>query len=150
MPLPLGHTAAGLAIHDLYSRGSSFVSLWKTLLFVTVLTNLPDIDVLIGLLIHSNGNFFHRGPSHSLLFALGTALLAANGWRLWWRIPKISFLFCFLLVLSHVLADAILTASPVSFWWPFELNWSAGYSGWREVVEFVLFGALREPFETWG
>lgn len=144
MPLPLGHTAAGLAIHDLYTKGSSTVSLWKALLFVIILTNLPDIDVLIGLIVHGNGNLFHRGPSHSFLFALAMALLACNGWRFWSEVPKLNFLLCFLLILSHVLADAILTASPVSFWWPLELNWSVGYSGWKDVIESVLFGAFRD------
>lgn len=144
MPLPLGHTAAGLAIHDVYAKGRSTLSLWKTLALVIVLTNLPDIDVLVGLIVHGNGNFFHRGPTHSLLFALVIALLASNVWRRWSRIPKLNFLFCFLLLLSHVVADAVLTSSPVSFWWPLELHLSTGYSGWREVIQSVLFGAFRD------
>jgi membrane-bound metal-dependent hydrolase YbcI (DUF457 family) len=144
MPLPLGHTAAGLAIHDVYAKGRSPLGLWKTLVFVTVLTNLPDLDVLVGLIVHGNGNFFHRGPTHSLLFALIMAFLISNSWRCWSRIPKVNFLFCFLLILSHVVADAVLTAAPVSFWWPLELNLSTGYSGWREVIQSVLFGAFRD------
>ncbi len=144
MPLPLGHTAAGLAIHDVYAKGNSTLGLWKTLALVIVLTNLPDIDVLVGLIVHGNGNFFHRGPTHSLLFALVIALLASNVWRCWSRIPKLNFLFCFLLLLSHVVADAVLTSSPVSFWWPLELHLSTGYSGWREVIQSVLFGAFRD------
>jgi membrane-bound metal-dependent hydrolase YbcI (DUF457 family) len=144
MPLPLGHTAAGLAIHDVYAKGRSALGLWKTLAFVVVLTNLPDIDVLVGLIIQGNGNFFHRGPTHSLLFALIMAFLVSESWRCWSRIPEVNFLFCFLLILSHVVADAVLTASPVSFWWPLELNLSTGYSGWREVIQSVLFGAFRD------
>jgi membrane-bound metal-dependent hydrolase YbcI (DUF457 family) len=144
MPLPLGHTAAGLAIHDVYAKGRAALDLWKTLAFVVVLTNLPDIDVLVGLIVHGNGNFFHRGPTHSLLFALTMALLVSNSWRCWSRIPKVNFLFCFLLIISHVVADAVLTASPVSFWWPLELHVSTGYSGWREVIQSVLFGAFRD------
>jgi hypothetical protein len=144
MPLPLGHTAAGLAIHDVYSKANNSDRLWKTLTFLIVLTNLPDIDVLIGLAVHGNGNFFHRGPTHSFLFALFMAFIASNGWRCWSKIPRISPLLCFLLILSHVVADALLTTSPVSFWWPLELNLSNGHSGWREVIESVLFGAFRD------
>jgi membrane-bound metal-dependent hydrolase YbcI (DUF457 family) len=144
MPLPLGHTAAGLAIHDIYSQSNTSAHLWKTLTFITVLTNLPDIDVLIGLVVHGNGNFFHRGPTHSFLFALFMAFVASNGWRCWSKIPKISPLLSFLLILSHVVADALLTTSPVSFWWPLELNLTVGHSGWREIIESVLFGALRD------
>ncbi|MBE9534487.1 MAG: metal-dependent hydrolase [Proteobacteria bacterium] len=144
MPLPLGHTAVGLAIQDIHSKGNSTASLWKNFAFIIVLTNLPDMDVLIGLILHGNGNFFHRGPTHSFLFALVIALLVCNVWRCWSIIPKLSFLFCFLLLISHVVADAVLTSSAVSFWWPLELNLSTGYSGWREVIQSVLFGAFRD------
>lgn len=144
MPLPLGHTAAGLAIHDVYAKGRSTLGLWKTLLFVTALTNLPDLDVLVGLIVYGNGNFFHRGPTHSLLFALIMTFLISNSWRCWARIPRVSYLLCFSLILSHIVADALLTAAPVSFWYPLELNSSMGYSGWREVIASVFFGAFRD------
>jgi membrane-bound metal-dependent hydrolase YbcI (DUF457 family) len=144
MPLPLGHTAAGLAIHDVYAKGRSASGLWKTLALVIALTNLPDIDVLVGLIVHGNGNFFHRGPTHSLLFALIMAFLVSNSWRCWSKIPRVSYLLCFSLILSHILADALLTAAPVSFWYPLELNSSVGHSGWREIIESVLFGAFRD------
>ena len=137
MPLPLGHTAAGLAIHDLYTKSNKNDQLWKILTCVAVLSNLPDIDVLIGLVVQGNGNFFHRGPTHSLLFAVVMAFIASNAWRL-------SPALCFLLVFSHVVADAMLTSSPVSFWWPLELNLSLGHSGWREIIRSVLFGTFRD------
>jgi len=144
MPLPLGHTAAGLAIHDLYAKSNNNDHLWKILTYVIVLTNLPDIDILIGLVVHGNGNFFHRGPTHSFLFALVGAFIASNAWRCWAKIPKISPLLCFLLIFSHIVADAILTTSPVSFWWPLELNLSVGHCGWREIIKSVLFGTFRD------
>ena len=144
MPLPLGHSAAGLAIHDVYEKGRSALGRWKTLAFVIILTNLPDIDVLVGLIVYGNGNFFHRGPTHSLLFALIMAFLVSNSWRCWSRIPRVSYLLCFSLILSHILADALFTSEPVSFWYPLELNSSVGNSGWREVIESVLFGAFRD------
>lgn len=144
MPLPLGHTAAGLAIHDLYPRSNGNGGIWRTLGYIIVLTNLPDIDVLIGLIVHGNGNVFHRGPTHSFLFALVMGVFACNAWRYWSRIPKLNFVLCFLLILSHVLADGVLTTSPVSFWWPLELNWSVGHSGWTEVIESVFFGAFQD------
>jgi len=144
MPLPLGHTAAGLTLHDLFSNSNGSGGFWKTLACVIVLTNLPDIDVLLGLIVHGNGHLFHRGPTHSLLFAFVMGVFACNAWRCWSKIPKLRFLLCFLLILSHVVADAILTAYPVSFWWPFELHVSVGYSGWIEVVKSVLFGTFKD------
>lgn len=68
MPFPLGHAAGGLAIYELYAKNGFKVRPWKALVFIIVLTNLPDIDMLIGLILQANGNIFHRGPSHSLLF----------------------------------------------------------------------------------
>jgi membrane-bound metal-dependent hydrolase YbcI (DUF457 family) len=118
-----------LATYDLGLKNKSNINPWKSLIIIIVLSNLPDADVFVGLIFHGNGNSFHRGPTHSLFFALTIGLLAANAWRRWSLIPKMSFLSCFLLILSHVLADALLTTGPVSFLWPVEANWSFGYSG---------------------
>ena len=78
MPLPLGHAAIGLATYETVKKedpGSSRISIF---LFITILANLPDVDVLVGLLTHGNGSLFHRGPTHSLAFALASGLAAAN------------------------------------------------------------------------
>ena len=144
MPLPLGHTAIGLATHDLSCKGNSTTNPWKTFLLVLFLANLPDIDILIGLVIHSNGNVFHRGPTHSLLFALAMSLLASSAWKIWPRIPRVSLLVSFLLILSHVLADAILTTAPVSFFWPLEVNWQVGLCGWKDVIDSIFLRAFQD------
>ncbi len=115
MPLPTAHTAIGFAIHSQCSRNRSNLNRWKMLVGVVLLSNLPDVDVVTGLIFRGNGSAFHRGPTHSLLFALVTGILASNGWRIWSRIPKFSLLNCFLIILSHVLADAIFTGSNISF-----------------------------------
>jgi inner membrane protein len=140
MPLPTGHTAIGFTICSLCSRGRSNFDRWKILVGVILLSNLPDVDVVAGLIFRGNGSAFHRGPTHSLLFALVTGILASNGWRIWSRIPKFSFLNCFLIILSHVLADAIFTGSKISFLWPFAVNWSEGCMGWRAVIDAILCG----------
>ena len=72
MSLPLGHASLGLAAYDL-TRKSADVSLfrqWKVFTIVIILSNLPDIDILLGLLYSGNGALIHRGPTHSLLFAV--------------------------------------------------------------------------------
>jgi hypothetical protein len=51
---------------------------------------------------------------------------------------------CFLLVLSHLLADAFLTNSPISFFWPFTVYWSKGYMGWNEVFGSVVFENFQD------
>jgi membrane-bound metal-dependent hydrolase YbcI (DUF457 family) len=143
MPLPLGHIAIGLTTNDFFNENSSFTD-WRIAAYVAILANLPDIDVAVGLLLQGNGSAFHRGPTHSVLFALFAAILAARAWRLWALIPKLGFRTCFLIILSHTVADFFLTKSPVSLLWPLEVNWSGGYSGWGEVLFPVFLEAYRD------
>ena len=144
MPLPLGHSAIGFATHCLISNNKSRFDKWKLAIFIIILSNLPDIDVLLGLILQNNGSTFHRGPTHSILFALLMGFAASKSSRLWSQIPTISFKTCFFLILSHVAADYFLTNSPVSFYWPFEVNWSTGNSGWSQVLHTVFFGAVED------
>jgi hypothetical protein len=139
MPLPLGHIAVGLAAHELGTAPSAF-SRWRIFAAIVVLANLPDIDVIFGLVLQLNGSAFHRGPTHSLLFALVIGFLAARATQGWKWLPRLGFGSCFSLVLSHVAADALLSTSAVSFFWPLETNWSSGHSGWQDVVGMVLKG----------
>ena len=143
MPLPLGHLAIGLATHEL-SSGQSAFSRWKLFAAILVLANLPDIDVIFGLLIEWNGSAFHRGPTHSLLFALASGFLASRTSGIWTGFPRLGFPICFVLILSHVAADALLSTSPVSWFWPLEANWSAGHSGWQDVFGTVLKGNAQD------
>jgi membrane-bound metal-dependent hydrolase YbcI (DUF457 family) len=144
MPLPLGHTAIGLTVQDACFRDNSVTTRWTYVLSIAILANLPDIDVLIGLFFQGNGNAYHRGPAHSVMFAFLMGFLASQAWKLLPQIPKMNFLACFGIILSHVGADFLLTSSPVSFFWPLEVNWSAGYSGWGDVISLVFLGAFRD------
>ena len=144
MPLPMGHTAIGLAAYELSSNNNSAHDRLKFIVFLTVLANLPDIDVIAGLLIKWNGNAFHRGPTHSLIFALIMGFLASRAWKISSRIPRMNFGICFLIILSHILADFFFTSSPVSFFWPFEVAWSSGYSGWGDVLTSIFFQGFQD------
>jgi len=143
MPLPLGHLAIGLATHELSSDRSAF-GRWTLLAAILALSNLPDIDVVFGLLLQWNGSAFHRGPTHSLLFALAAGFLASWASGRWTWHPRLGFWSCFALILSHVAADALLTTSAVSFLWPFETNWSLGHRGWKDVFGMVLQGNAQD------
>ena len=144
MPLPLGHAAIGLAAQDVCLRDDSVTTRWTYVLFIAILANLPDVDVLVGLLLQGNGNAYHRGPAHGLLCAFLMGFLASNAWRLWKHIPKMSFLTCVMIILSHVAADFFLTSSAVSFFWPLEVHWASGYKGWNDVVSLVFLGSFRD------
>jgi hypothetical protein len=149
MPLPLGHIAIGLATHEAVSSCSA-LSRWKLFAAIVILSNLPDIDVLIGLLLNYNGSTFHRGPTHSLFFALTAGYLASRVSAFWTKLPRLSFKVCFLLILSHVAADAFLSDSGVSFLWPFEVYWSTGHTGWEDVTTMVLRGNSRDAWISIG
>ncbi len=144
MPLPIGHAAIGFTTHSLCSANESGFRRWKALLGIVIVSNLPDMDVVLGIVFHGNGNVFHRGPTHSLIFALIGGFLASRVWKLWSQLPRFSFRICFLLILSHVVADFVFTSSPVSFFWPTSVNWIDGYSGLRHVVNLVLFGNYQD------
>ena len=143
MPLPLGHSAIGLATHELSSKDSTLTK-WKVVLFVSVLANLPDMDVVVGLLLRENGAAFHRGPTHSLVFAVIMGWVASMAWKIWPKIPRLGFAICFLVIFSHVLSDLFFTSTPVSLLWPLEVNWSLGHSGWTDVLGTVFLKAFQD------
>ena len=144
MPLPLGHAAIGWTAHTLISRKNPSLRDWRQAILVALLANVPDIDIVVGLLLYGNGSALHRGPTHSLLFALLAGFLASNAWRLGRLFPRVDFRICFLPILSHVLADAFFTSSPISFFWPLEVNWSVGYTGWADIFNSVLFDSVQD------
>ena len=144
MPLPLGHSAIGFATHSVISNNKGRYNKWLVAGFIVVLSNLPDIDVLFGLFLQNNGSAFHRGPTHSILFALIMGFVASQSWKIWSQIPRMSFKTCFLLIFSHVVADYFLTDAPVSFYWPFEVSWTIGNSGWGNVLHMVFFEAVED------
>ena len=145
MPLPLGHSAIGLAVSSLSNNSNTILTRFNHVLFVVILSNLPDIDVLIGLVLQGDGNAFHRGPTHSLLFALFAGYIVSKGHRAWSQIPSLEFTKCFLLVFSHTIADLLLTKTPVSIFWPFQVYWlTVGCSGWIDVINSMIFNSFRD------
>jgi len=144
MPLPIGHVTIGFTAYSLLSGNGSSLGRWKAPLGILILSNLPDVDVVLGIVLQGNGNAFHRGPTHSLIFAFIAGFLASRVWEFWLQWPRLSFRICFLLILSHILADAVFTSSPISFFWPVAVNWSSGHSGLSHVVNLVLFGNYQD------
>ncbi len=144
MPMPLGHTAIGLVAYETAQTTQRPGNRLALFAYITILANLPDLDILFGLLFTGNGAAFHRGPTHSLLFALGAGYLAAWLMRRWSRGPQLGFALCGLLVFSHVVADLLLTRAPVSLFWPLELNFSLGYSDWGNVIQLAVFQSVQD------
>jgi membrane-bound metal-dependent hydrolase YbcI (DUF457 family) len=144
MPFPLGHTAIGMAVWETAQKTEVRGSRWTLVGWIALQANLPDIDILFGLLLQGNGNLFHRGPTHSLVFALLVGWLAHQAGRLEPRIPRLSWRACFLLVFSHVAADMLFTSGAVSLFWPLEVHWSSGHSGWLNIIQLLIFQGLQD------
>ena len=146
MPLPIGHTALGLVAYEMSNPPQRATDRFKTFALITILANLPDMDVVVGLILQGNGAYYHRGPTHSLLFAILSGYLASRAWRLGRLIPRCSFSLGFMLVFSHILGDMLFTSAPVSLFWPLELNWS----GVRNVMfHFVVNDAFQYCHGYW-
>ena len=138
MSLPLGHLALGATLYDLCSDRESLFRNWRPALMVTILANLPDIDMIFGLILRNDGGAFHRGPTHSIVFALLAAVAGANAWRMWPRLPRIGFGLCVSIIGSHLLADCFLTSAPVSFFWPLNVHFSGSAGGWAAVAHAAV------------
>lgn len=144
MPLPIGHAAIGVTTHYLNTKKGAGGSSLILLGYVTILANLPDLDIIAGLLLTGNGNAFHRGPSHSILFALVAALAATWASRTWRFLPDIPLRTCLMIILSHLLTDFFCTSGPVSFFWPFAVHWCSDTASLSEIVNSVLFQAFQD------
>jgi membrane-bound metal-dependent hydrolase YbcI (DUF457 family) len=144
MPLPLGHAVMGMTTQYLVTQDTSVFKKWRLALTVMFLGILPDIDVLIGLVFWGNGSAIHRGPTHSLAFALVAGFILSRVVQWIPGIPKVSFRNSFLIILSHIVADHFFTSNPVSFFFPFENLMSIGFCGWGDVASSVLYDNIRD------
>lgn len=133
MPLPIGHGIIGITTHHTLKRDNK-THHWKMYAFIFILANIPDLDFLIGLILKNNANMIHRGPTHSLVFAILVGFLASQAHKLWSFIPHLKILPASLIVLSHSIGDAIFTPSPVSLLWPFDVSLATGSNGWAEIL----------------
>ena len=150
MPLPIGHAAIGIAMHNIMSDGKRRPVTWHVALLIIVLSNLPDLDVLLGLILQNDGCAFHRGPTHSILFSLvgGSAVYKASLW--FKKTPLLSWKTCVAIVFSHNIADYFFTTAPVSFFWPFEVYWSTETAQWQQVFHAVFFEAAKDGVIVFG
>ncbi len=154
MPLLVTHTAIGVVVKQLGFK-SIFHKRWKTLVFIAVLANLPDIDFLLGLIFAGNGYAWHYGFTHSIFFALVAGFFISRGGGIFllisqkvswlsWRIPKVNFLFCFSLISSHGLADFISNGKIALFFHPLGANLPVRHLGVAGLAKIFVNYTFQE------
>ena len=110
MPLPVAHTGIGLACYlgFLDDRVTALTKRKKGILLLIFagLANLPDLDFLPGIFI-GQPNYYHHGPSHSILLAFFATLVAYIATSKYFnKLDKKRYsLILLITALSHTLLD---------------------------------------------
>ena len=128
MPLPVAHSAAGLAVYlsvpYVKRNGLAWTKRCFLLFCLIFLANAPDLDFLPGMLI-GQPNRFHHGASHSILSTLS---ISGGVWficRKYFNELSGSYLFLiiFISAFSHIFLDFFSSDSGfpygIPLFWPF-------------------------------
>jgi inner membrane protein len=128
-----GHVAVGLLTGRLHGGGDRAArqSRWGTLALFTILSTLPDVDVLlVALGASERGPFGHRGALHSLTMALAAGVFCAVAARRWrWPVLRTALAGA-AAVASHTLLDLLgVGGKNLALFWP--LSSARFHSPWR-------------------
>jgi inner membrane protein len=144
MPLPIAHACVGAGVvAAVRPRGESARDLLLPMFVGAVLANCPDLDFAIARVTHDHG--WHRGPTHSLLFAAvaGLVILASMGASRLRQAVGYG-----LALMSHGLLDFATTkvGGGVELLWPFtDERFRLGVVGVSEIVNgFRLAEMLKD------
>lgn len=155
MPLAVAHAILGAGVVTTMRLGSSCGQSRKALLLGVLLAVCPDFDVLL-LWVGRGWDDWHRGFSHSLLFALAIGLLV---WALMGVYHLWEAMMYVLAILSHTAMDAIFSKGRdgIALLWPFsaqrfspgvfpyfEFPWSmGGGSGLSFLGYFIAYNLIE-------
>jgi membrane-bound metal-dependent hydrolase YbcI (DUF457 family) len=138
MPLPIAHGMVGASLVALI-HPSAGIKNWKPMFWGFLLANSPDLDFAFAFLFGWKN--FHRGISHSLVFALAVAaLIFVFLRRKHWRIP----FSCALAFLSHTLLDFISASDgAVRLLTPFDNDkYALGWFGFSELTRGLIISDM--------
>lgn len=124
MPSPIGHSIISLGVYYLFKyRIVRILLYWKTIVFIFIMGNLPDLDFIPGILT-GDPSRYHETYTHTLGFAVIVSffawlcLLILRSKNLY----KLAFL-SFVLIYTHVIFDSFnMDSRPpigVMMVWPF-------------------------------
>jgi membrane-bound metal-dependent hydrolase YbcI (DUF457 family) len=143
MPLALGHFAVGLLTDSAFERPQTTTRKKLSILFLLV--NIPDIDVVISWLATGNPYTYHRLFTHSILFTILAAAAFSNLYKVFPSFPKLSYRWCYWMVMSHLIADYLTTPWNVAFLWPLGLP----SDRLNDVLDFVpRYASLEREVEV--
>ena len=150
MPLPIAHSAAGLAGYVAFKKRNPDSPAKQELFLLGLclfLANLPDLDFIPGFLCGEPGRF-HHGPSHSLVVGL-VGVLIFYRFACYWLTgisKKRIFGCCLVSLLSHPVLDYFSadTSKPfgVPLFWPFDTEYY--------MSSFPLFRDVQRNQDTLG
>jgi inner membrane protein len=131
----IGHIAVGMVAGRLYQRDESKAG-WKRaapMALWSALSMLPDADVIgFRFGVRYAEEWGHRGASHSLAFALLTALGVSFLGRLWRQDATRTFVFAWIVITSHSLLDTLTDGGlGCALFWP----WSSArlFAPWNPI-----------------
>ncbi|HKO42450.1 MAG TPA: metal-dependent hydrolase [Pyrinomonadaceae bacterium] len=130
MPLPIAHGLLGATLSVLFQPQSGR-NCFRALLIGAAVANAADLDFLLVFVLGSKA--WHRGFSHSIVFAigLGLALLLVSGWRNIRQVTAYTGAF-----MSHGLLDFVTAkiGGGVELFWPWSpKRYKLGLVGLSEV-----------------
>lgn len=141
MPLPIAHGLVGASLVALIHPSAEMKNRKPLLFGGFLLANSPDLDFAFAFLLGLKN--FHRGISHSLVFALLVgALIFIFRRREIWRIP-LAYALAFL---SHTLLDfAAASEGAVRLLTPFDNGeYALGWFGFSELTRgFIISDLIR-------
>jgi membrane-bound metal-dependent hydrolase YbcI (DUF457 family) len=116
MPLPIAHGLIGAAVIAATARDARPRVIWKEMALGAVLAIAPDFDIFLTSVMHWEKTW-HRGATHSLVWALGMGFLLAlpmRGARLRMGLAFAAATF------SHAILDWLVSVrGGVAVLWPF-------------------------------
>ena len=107
-------------------------------LVVMILSNLPDIDSIAGILWHGNWKYWHRQCTHSLLFAIVTGWLSFQIIKRVRWLPTIAIEHCMAVILSHTIADYVFTPWQIEFYWPLSIHLPTWHWHLLRMIQFGI------------
>ncbi|MFQ5636716.1 MAG: metal-dependent hydrolase [bacterium] len=122
MPLPVGHSLMGYALHESVERKHSRFD-WKTVLIFAIVANLPDIDFLPGFFAGDPNKYHHHYLSHSMAFAMFAGSFFGYFYAKWMKKSVLVYFLIFTGVcFSHLILDyfTLDTSEPkgLPMFWP--------------------------------